>query len=218
MEVSRIILADNQYITREGARNVLSRMGHFEFKDVLSRKELLAELSKDVFIVVVLDYSLFDFRSVDELLNIGIAYPNVHWLLFSSELSDEFIRRAYFNSPDFSILYKDSSADEIRTAFLQVIRKSRYVCSVASNVLLSNVYKQKTEAGRTHLTATELEILKEIASGKTTKEIAEIRHSSMHTIISHRKNIFRKIEVNNVYEATKYAVKAGLIDLSDYYI
>ena len=78
MEVSRIILADNQYITREGARNVLSRMGHFEFKDVLSRKELLAELSKDVFIVVVLDYSLFDFRSVDELFNIGIAYPNVH--------------------------------------------------------------------------------------------------------------------------------------------
>ena len=90
--------------------------------------------------------------------------------------------------------------------------------SLASNVLRNSVYKQKTETERALLTASEKEILKAIASGKTTKEIAEIRHSSMHTIISHRKNIFRKIEVNNVHEATKYAVKAGLVDLSDYYI
>jgi len=40
----------------------------------------------------------------------------------------------------------------------------------------------------------------------------------MHTIMTHRKNIFRKIEVNNVHEATKYAMKAGLIDLAEYYI
>ena len=55
-------------------------------------------------------------------------------------------------------------------------------------------------------------------SGKTVKEIAVERHSSVHTIISHKKNIFRKIEVNNVYEATKYALHAGLVDLMEYYI
>ena len=42
--------------------------------------------------------------------------------------------------------------------------------------------------------------------------------ASVHTIISHKKNIFRKIEVNNVYEATKYALHAGLVDLMEYYI
>ena len=68
------------------------------------------------------------------------------------------------------------------------------------------------------MTSTEQEILKDIASGKTTKDIAEARHISTHTVVSHRKNIFRKIEVNNVHEATKYAVKAGLVDLSDYFI
>ena len=218
MDVSKVILADNQFITREGARKVLSEMGDFLFADVQSKKELIAQLSKDVFIITILDYSLFDFTSADDFCNRGIAYPNVHWLLFSSELSVEFIRRTYFNSTNFSILYKDSSGDEILTAFLEVTRNRRFVCSLASNVLLNSVYKQKTETERALLTASEKEILKAIASGKTTKEIAEIRHSSMHTIISHRKNIFRKIEVNNVHEATKYAVKAGLVDLSDYYI
>jgi len=52
----------------------------------------------------------------------------------------------------------------------------------------------------------------------TTKEIAEKRFSSFHTINTHRKNIFRKLGVNNVHEATKYALRAGLVDSAEYYI
>ncbi len=214
----KIILADNQYISKLGMHYMISQMGDFEFADANSKKQLLAELDKQTEIIVVVDYTLFDFQSAEELCNLGTAYPNVQWLLFSSELSDEFIRKTYFNSPNFSILYKDSSGEEIKLALQEVMRKRRFVCSIVSNVLLNNVYKQQTETEKVRLTASEKEILKEIASGKTTKEIAELRHSSMHTIISHRKNIFRKIEVNNIHEATKYAVKAGLVDLSDYFI
>ena len=74
------------------------------------------------------------------------------------------------------------------------------------------------EPARVALTATETEILKEIAMGKTTKEIAAARCSSFHTVNTHRKNIFRKLDVNTAYEATKYALRAGLIESSDYYI
>ena len=68
------------------------------------------------------------------------------------------------------------------------------------------------------LTATEKEILKEIAMGKTTREIATLRFVSVHTIMTHRKNIFRKLEVNNVHEATKFAMRSGLVDMAEYYI
>lgn len=68
------------------------------------------------------------------------------------------------------------------------------------------------------LTNTEKIILKEIALGKTTKEIAAERNLSFHTVNSHRKNIFRKLEVNNVHEAIKYAMRAGIVDLAEYYI
>ena len=68
------------------------------------------------------------------------------------------------------------------------------------------------------LTVTEQEILKEIAMGKTTKEIAAKRFVSSHTIMTHRKNIFRKLNVNNIHEATKYAMRAGIVDMAEYYI
>jgi DNA-binding CsgD family transcriptional regulator len=67
-------------------------------------------------------------------------------------------------------------------------------------------------------TVTEREILKLMALGKTTKEIAAERFLSVYTVMTHRKNIFRKLEVNNVHEATKYALRAGIVDVVEYYI
>lgn len=216
--MKKIIVADNQFITREGIRAVSSLFGDFDFLNAQTKKELITLLGNESDAVVILDYTLFDFQSVDELCNFGQRFSNANWLLFSVELSDEFMRRVYFSTPNFSILYKDCASDEVKLCIQEVIKGRRYVCGIVSNVLLNNVYKQQSETEKANLTPVEKDILKEIASGKTTKEIALKRHSSMHTIISHRKNIFRKIEVNNIHEATKYAVRAGLVDLSDYFI
>ncbi|MFV0392256.1 MAG: response regulator transcription factor [Paludibacteraceae bacterium] len=216
--MKKIILADNQFITSEGIRAVFSPLGDFDFSKVQTKKELVAMLGNEPTSVVILDYALFDFQSADELCNFGLRFSSASWLLFSTELSDNLIRQVYFSAPNFSILYKDCSSDEVRLCIQEILKNRRYVCGIVSNALLDTVYKQQTEAEKARLTPTEKDILKEIASGKTTKEIAQKRHSSMHTVISHRKNIFRKIEVNNIHEATKYAVKAGLVDLSDYFI
>ena len=69
-----------------------------------------------------------------------------------------------------------------------------------------------------NLTPTETDILRLIAKGMTVKEIAAERISSIHTIVTHKKNIFRKLGINNVYEATKYALRAGLVEIVEYYI
>ena len=76
----------------------------------------------------------------------------------------------------------------------------------------------ETAPDRAKLTPTENEILKDIALGMTTREIAEKRFSSFHTVNTHRKNIFRKLGVNTIHEATKYALRAGLVDSAEYYI
>ena len=73
-------------------------------------------------------------------------------------------------------------------------------------------------ASVTDLTETETEIVRAIAQGKTTKEIANERFSSVHTITTHRKNIFRKLGINTAHEVIKYALRAGLVDSSDFYI
>ena len=76
----------------------------------------------------------------------------------------------------------------------------------------------QTTQEENRLTPTETEILRDIALGLTTREIAEKRYSSFHTVTTHRKNIIRKIGVNNVHEATRYALRAGLVDSAEYYI
>ena len=90
---------------------------------------------------------------------------------------------------------------EITEAIMFAINGNRFICQRMTEMLL---VPNKLEED-INLTKTETEILKDIALGMTTKEIAEKRISSFHTINTHRKNIFRKLGVNNAHEATKYA-------------
>ena len=69
-----------------------------------------------------------------------------------------------------------------------------------------------------YLTVSEIEIVKLIADGLTTKEIASRRNISYHTVNTHRKNIFKKVEVSNASELIMHAIKAGWINNIEYYI
>jgi len=113
---------------------------------------------------------------------------------------------------------KDGSIDELKSALKESLKGNRYISSHVSNILLDNSRKTDAALPKNLLTTTEQEILKEMAMGKTSKEIAGNRFVSVHTIMTHRKNIFRKIEVNTIYEATKYAMRAGIVDTLEYYI
>ena len=109
---------------------------------------------------------------------------------------------------------KQNKKEEIVEALKIVSAGKMYLCETAKSVLEGDVPKQKPDI----LTATEKIILREIALGKMTKEIAYEKNLSFHTVNTHRRNIFRKLEINNVHEATKYAFQAGLVDLMEYYI
>lgn len=217
------IIADNQDITKAGTMFLLSRQ-----KDVSrllstdNKAELIRELRLYPQAVVILDYTLFDFAGADELIVLHERFKEVDWLLFSDELSIGFLRQVLFSSKAFGVVMKDNSKEEILTALQCASRKERFICNYVSNLLLSGSSRQTSATDNTRedhlLTTTEKNILKEIALGKTTKEIAAEKNLSFHTINSHRKNIFRKLGVNNVHEATKYAMRAGVVDLAEYYI
>ena len=186
-----------------------------------NKAELIQQLSLHPEAVVILDYKLFDFTGADELIVLHERFKTADWLLFSDELSVSFLRQVLFSSMAFGVVLKDNSREEILTALQCASRKERFICNHVSNLLLSG----NNQPAAPHpalqdalLTPAERSILKEIALGKTTKEIAAERNLSFHTVNSHRKNIFRKLSVNNAHEATKYAMKAGIVDLVEYYI
>jgi len=214
-----IILADNQDITKAGCYYLLQKyLDISEIIEVSQKSELLSLLIESPNSLVILDYTLFDFESVNELIILQIRFENVDWILFSDELSDDFLRTLLFNTHSFSVLLKDSTKEEIVSAFKETMKGNRFICNHVSNLLLDSTKNSNSQNKKQLLTQTEQEILKEMALGKTTKEIAAKRYVSAHTIMTHRKNIFRKIEVNNVHEATKYAMRAGIVDMAEYYI
>lgn len=216
------IIADNQDITKAGMMFLLSRQKDTALLlEADNKAELIQQLRLHPGAVVILDYTSFDFVSSDELIVLHERFKEADWLLFSDELSIGFLRQVLFSNMSFGVVLKDNSKEEILTALQCASRKERFICNHVSNLLLSG----NSQTSLLHpiqqndlLTSAERSILKEIALGKTTKEIAVERNLSFHTINSHRKNIFRKLGVNNAHEATKYAMKAGIVDLVEYYI
>lgn len=212
----KILLADKQDITRAGLSYVIQQLGKdVETKYTEDKAELMLALREDEDALVVLDYTLFDINDADELLILNQRFPETRWLLFSEDLSADFVRVLIASSMQFSILLKESPMMEIKEAIRYCLSGNRFICQRMTEVLLAPSHDKEEKV---NLTKTETEILKDIALGMTTKEIAEKRFSSFHTVNTHRKNIFRKLGVNNVHEATKYALRAGLVDSAEYYI
>ena len=209
------ILADNQYITRQGVALSLRQLALTgTVLEVSSHAALTKELVNHPAAVVVLDYTLFDMAD-SQLLNMKQRHPHSVWLLFSDELSKHFLRQVLLSGQAFGVVMKTDLKEDILTALKCAAQGETYLCEAAVQALHEDVQSQNMPD---KLTASERLVLHEIALGKTTKEIAQEQHLSFHTINTHRRNIFRKLEVNNVHEAIKYALRAGIIDLTEYYI
>lgn len=210
------ILADNQELTRFALESLLKRNEENVVYKASDKAGLVELLKEHESAVVILDYTMFDFSDEDQLLIVAERFSLSEWILISEELTSRFLRRVVYASHQFSIVFKDSPLQEVREALDAVSRHQRYISQRALEVIISQ--QQEEEEQPSVLTATETEIVKAIAQGKTTKEIANERFSSVHTITTHRKNIFRKLGINTAHEVVKYALRAGLVDSSEFYI
>lgn len=208
-------LADNQELTRTGLEAIIGKVAPGEILRVEDKARLIELLKQNDHVVILLDYTLFDFNDVDGLLIASERFPLAEWILISDDLTDKFLRQVIYSCHHISVVFKDSPVNIISDAILSATQGNRYICQRAMEILLEQQQKEETPST---LTSTEMEILKAIAQGKTTKEIAAERYCSIHTINTHRKNIFRKLGVNTAHEAVKYAFRAGLVDPSEFYI
>jgi DNA-binding NarL/FixJ family response regulator len=211
----KYIIADNQELTRYALESLVQKGDESITYPAYDKAGLVALLKEHESAVVVLDYTLFDFADEEQLLIIAERFALSDWLLISEELTPQFLRRIVYSSHQFSVVFKDGQLSEVREALNAVERHARYLSQRALDVIISQQQEEQTPS---ILTETEKEIVRAIALGKTTKEIASERFSSVHTVTTHRKNIFRKLGVNTAHEVVKYALRAGLIDSSEFYI
>lgn len=207
-------MADNQDITRIGIQALLQKVGadKLPVQEVTDTEELEAALLAAEAPIVIIDMESMAISKPEELLRAYAVQPMTRWILFQSEIDDQ-VLAVFADMPSVSMILKGNTEDEIRACLKSVLGLERFLCHQLSNRILN----RKRTVDNSTLTASEMDILRFIALGKSVKEIAALRICSTHTIVTHKKNIFHKIGVNSVYEATRYALRIGLIG-TDYYI
>ena len=173
------IIADNQELTRFALESLLQKDETNGVYRAFDKADLVALLKEHESAVVLLDYTLFDFTDEDQLLIIAERFNLSDWILVSDELTPQFLRRVVYSSHQFSVVYKDGPMSEIREALNAVSRHTRYLSQRALETIITQQQEDETPS---ILTTTEMEIVKAIAQGKTTKEIAAERFSSIHTV------------------------------------
>ena len=210
-------MADNQAITRLGVKYLALEAGRelSSIKEAVGLQELSMMLSSYPDSVVIIDYTLFD-CTADQLWILKERFPQSVFVLFSDALSESFIRRMVLGGIKFSLLFKDSDVHEVAACLDEAEQGRQYICMKAK----SWFYEKERDAvsDMPQLTMTEKEVLRSLTLGKTTKEIAAERFLSVYTVMTHRKNIFRKLNVNNAQEAIRYALRAGIVNVAEYCI
>lgn len=219
-----IIISDNQPLTCDALTSYLAgqplRYAHNK-ADLIEKLSVAYESfngcsveQSESSILVILDFSLFDFSTPESFLIFVRRFPKVCWLLFSAEFAEGLLRVLGKEQTVSFLLKNCTKHDVLQSVYLIQNKNKRVVCQYVSEQLVHSL----SVCRDVHLTPTEAEILSLIAHGLTVKAIAERRNSSVHTIVTHKKNIFRKIGVSTSYEAARYAFRSGIVDPVEYYI
>jgi len=215
MANTTLIIADNQPLTSFALRTWVERNRLVSFiieaPDKQTLKEALLELS-DENVLLIIDVELFDFSGKDDLILFFLEHKQLRKLFIGDHFNEEELS-LIAEEMQSNILLKNIDEEELKIAVSYTLKGRYYIQPELLNILMrKNSTPVKSSFEEVHLTPTEKDVVSLIASGKTTKEVAEIRNLSYHTVVTHRKNIFRKLGISSIHALTIYAIKAGLID------
>jgi DNA-binding NarL/FixJ family response regulator len=220
MNEATFIIAENIDLCRLGLKCIIHEQIQSPTIHYVSTKiELHSTLLTNSDAVVILDFDSLGINSIDEVSVLSICFPQSNWLFISDIPDETFLMPLTASFSKANFVLKTNEYDVIATAILNTLEGKKYYCSEALQIILTGHNRKKENSvKRSLLTSTELELVQLFTQGKTAKEIADLRCLSHHTINTHRKNIFRKLELNNIQELIKFALKNGLVDLTEYYI
>ena len=213
---TKIILADDHKIIREGLRSLLEKQDDMEViaeaDNGLTTVNLVQKLHPDV---VIMDIGMPEMNGIDATTKITTEFKGVQVIALSMHSDRRFVMQM-LKAGATGYLLKDSAFEELVTAIHTVMRRQHYLSQKITDVIveecLQNLPKNETNVF-TVLTPREREVLQLIAEGKSTKQIASVLNVSVKTIETHRQQIMDKLNIHSVAELTKYAIREGITSL-----
>lgn len=213
---TRIILADDHHIMREGLRSILENDLKMtvvaQAGDGRATVELTKKLVPDI---VIMDISMPDLNGIEATRQLLREVPGVKVIALSMHSDKRYVSEM-LDAGASGYLLKHSAMDELQQAIQTVLSNKKYISPEIAGLVIDGYLGRLSadeEAGAESLTAKEREVLQLIAEGKSTKEIAQALYVSVPTVDTHRQHIMEKLRIHNVAELTKYAIRHGLTSL-----
>src|SRR5215212_9525850 len=203
----RVVLADDHDMVRSGIKALLSMVEGVEvIAEARDGKELIAlveNLNPDV---VMTDISMAGMDGITAIGEIHCKHPEVRCLVLSMYDTVDFVKRAVANGA-CGYLMKDATPFELEQAIRSVMATGTYFSPAIAQRLL----QPSEPTANDELTHRQVEILKLIAQGRASKEIAYELGLSPKTVDVHRARIMERLRLNDIASLTLYAVRKGLI-------
>jgi DNA-binding NarL/FixJ family response regulator len=198
-----ILLTDDHAIFRKGIRKIIEEIDDVavcgEANDGLELLELLKTTRPDL---IILDISMPNLRGLEATEEIKKLYPEIKILLLTMHKKKSFVQLGLRAGAD-GFLLKEDADSELYRAIASLKQGHKYFSPLLSSIMLDLTRtRPETEA----LTRREREILKLLAEGKKSQDIADILFVSIHTVRAHRYNLMKKLKFKSMADLVRYAI------------
>jgi DNA-binding NarL/FixJ family response regulator len=212
--VTRVLVADDHEIVRKGLKLVLTAEPDLDVvAEARDGEEAVTRALEDDIDLAILDISMPRKTGLQAAQELGRRRPELRLLILSMYDNEQFLFEALKAGASGYVL-KSGADDDIVIACRAAMRGEPFLYPSAVHALIRDVITRTDERSDELelLTPRELEVLKLIAEGHTSKEIATMLTLSIKTVETHRANILSKLGMRDRVDLTRYAIRRGLIE------
>jgi len=208
----KVLIADDHQLFREGLANLLVDAADIEV--VAQAENGLVVLEKVRFSepdIILMDIGMPQMNGIDTTLALRKEFPNVKTIALSMH-DEKLYVKGMLEAGAWGYLLKNCTYDQLVEAINTVYNGEKYLDTLATKIIIQD-YLKNDSGGMTKLTERESEVLKLLALGKSIREISEELFISIKTVGSHKQSIFDKLELENMAQLIKFALKNDIISL-----
>lgn len=213
MPKTRLALIDDHQIVRDGLKALLSKLEHCEVVAEGGCGEDAVELAKNHSIeIFLMDIAMPGMSGIDAAALICEVRPDARIIMLSMHATGEYVRRALKNGASGYML-KNMAPSELALAISKVAGGGQYLSPSIADALSETLSSEAGNSTLDTLSSRQREILRLLAEGMSTRDIAAKLSISAKTVESHRSQLMQKLDIYDVPGLVKFAVRHGLVSV-----
>jgi len=212
MKKISVAIADDHELIRVGLRSIIDNLPDIELLfEAKTGREALSLCRKHKPDILVLDFSLPEMDGLEVTKHITAADIKTKVLILTMHDNVEYATRV-IKAGAYGFMVKGASSDELPAAIRKIAGGGTWLPASISEKIIFSQYRTFDKADASGLSDRELQVLKQLAAGKTLSEIGDDLGISMKTVETYKSRMLTKLNLRNVADLTRFAIRHGFIE------